>query len=286
MLAPIILDYFPKDVSTLYEPFAGSAAVSIAALFSDKVKRVHLNDINKPLINLWKMITDNPISISSAYKSMWQEQIGNERTYYDLVRDRFNANQQEADLLYLMARCVKASIRYNACGQFNQSPDNRRKGMNPTTMTYHIHSASRLLKGRAIFTAIDYLEILNQATVSDIVYMDPPYQGVCGQRDSRYSNSIAFDRFVSALQSLSDNNIPYIVSYDGRTGDKTYGMKLPESLRLNHIEVHAGRSSQATLLGRNHDTYESLYISPALISRLNAHDSRLSSVGQTPLFVY
>ena len=33
---------------------------------------------------------------------------------------------------------------------------------------------------------------------------------------------------------------------------------------LAHIEVHAGRSTQATLLGRDDDTYESLYLSPAL----------------------
>ena len=36
---------------------------------------------------------------------------------------------------------------------------------------------------------------------------------------------------------------------------------MPETLGLVHIEVHAGRSTQATLLGRDHDTYESLYLS-------------------------
>ena len=34
-------------------------------------------------------------------------------------------------LLYLLARCVKAAVRYNASGEFNQSPDNRRRGMPP-----------------------------------------------------------------------------------------------------------------------------------------------------------
>ena len=52
----------------------------------------------------------------------------------------------------------------------------------------------------------------------------------------------------------------YLVSYDGRTGDKTFGEPMPKSLKLSLVDIHAGRSSQATLLGRNSDTYESLYL--------------------------
>lgn len=58
------------------------------------------------------------------------------------------------------------------------------------------------------------------------------------------------------------------MSYDGRTGSKTYGKPLPKRLELVHIEVHAERSTQATLLGRESDTYESLYLSPALVREI------------------
>ena len=58
----------------------------------------------------------------------------------------------------------------------------------------------------------------------------------------------------------------YLVSYDGRMVED-YGEPLPKRLNLLHIEVHAGRSTQATLLGRDCDTYESLYLSPALADR-------------------
>jgi DNA adenine methylase len=52
------------------------------------------------------------------------------------------------------------------------------------------------------------------------------------------------------------------------TGDRIHGRKLPERLRLHWIELHAGRSSQATLLGREEITVESLYLSPALAESL------------------
>ena len=103
-----------------------------------------------------------------------------------------------------------------------------------------------------------------RARVADLIYMDPPYQGVCGQRDQRYLPKVDHNEFCEQLRVLRKNNIDFIVSYDGRTGDKAYGEPLPASLGLLHLEIHAGRSTQATLLGRNHVTYESLYISPRL----------------------
>lgn len=268
-LAPAILAFSPKGVELLIEPFAGSAAVSIAAVYTNRVNQVYLNDLNRPLMQLWEMIINQPKDIATQYRKLWHEQIGREREFYDVVRQRFNRTGQPADFLYLLARCAKASIRYNAYGEFNQSPDNRREGMNPDTMEQHILHTSQLLKGKAkIFTG-DYFEVLKLAKPDDIVYMDPPYQGVCNSREPRYLNGLSFDKFAKVLEYLNENNISYIVSYDGRTGSKTFGKMLPDSLHLKHVEVAAGRSSQATLLGRDDYTYESLYISPTLVSRCN-----------------
>ena len=98
--------------------------------------------------------------------------------------------------------------------------------------------------------------------------MDPPYQGVCGDRDSRYLSGISHSEFILALEELGNRRISYIVSYDGRRGDKLFGELLPSSLGLTRVELEAGRSSQATLLGRDEITYESLYLSRALTEKL------------------
>jgi len=98
--------------------------------------------------------------------------------------------------------------------------------------------------------------------------MDPPYQGVCGERDPRYLKGVLFDEFVEVLEALNFRDIKYLVSYDGRTGERVHERKLPERLRLHLIELEAGRSSQATLLGRAEVTVESLYLSPALAESL------------------
>jgi DNA adenine methylase len=274
LLAPTILNYFPHGRVKLLEPFAGAAAVSIAAARKDRVTRIVLNDINEPLMDLWRAIINSPTAIASAYEALWKAQLGRERQYYDVVRDCFNKAHEPSCLLYLLARCVKASVRYNSDGEFNQSPDNRRRGMNPETMRWHIVTASRLLKGKTTICVADYQCALDEAEPGDVVYMDPPYQGVCTNRDPRYISLLDFEAFTTALRRLNQRAISFILSYDGKTGDRSYGKPMPKDLGLVHIEVDAGRSSQATLLGRSHNTYESIYLSPALLERIGTVSKR------------
>ena len=266
-LARLIVDLFPLETDRLIEPFAGSAAVSIAAARLRRARRFLLSDIHAPLIELWRRIVRSPQDMAARYREIWRGQLGKERTFYDTVRTRFNKYHRPEDFLYLLARCVKAAIRYNSSGEFNNSPDNRRKGAHPDTMERHIRGASELLSRRTTFHIGDYREVLPRARASDVVYMDPPYQGVCRTHNHRYVRPVSFDAFVDALSELNARGVPFIVSYDGRTGSKRFGRPLPSTLGLLHTEVAAGRSTQATLLGRSHDTYESLYLSPMLLER-------------------
>jgi DNA adenine methylase len=267
-LAPDILRYFPEHIDVLYEPFAGSAAMSIAAAEAELAKSFYINDLNKPLIDLWDEIINRPDQLVTKYEQLWNDQHADPKEFYVKVRDDFNKTGAPHLFLYLLARCVKASVRYNARGEFNQSPDNRRNGMKPQTMKMQIMGASYYLKGKTKTASTNYRDVLKLAKAKDLVYMDPPYQGVCGNRDTRYLESVQFCEFVEALAELNARKIRYIVSYDGRTGDKSYGKTLPNDLNLTLIELDAGRSSQATLLGRNDVTIESLYLSPALADEL------------------
>lgn len=285
-LASIIAGYFPDDVTRLIEPFAGSAALSLYAAQYQRASHFILNDVNAPLMSLWDAIINQPDELGKRYGRLWKLQHGQERNFYDLVRTRFNKSHRPHDLLYLLARCVKAAVRYNSNGEFNQSPDNRRKGRHPNAMRNDIQKASSLLKGRTLLLSKDYAEVLKIAALEDVAYMDPPYQGVYASSDPRYFKGVPFDNFVEALDDLNRRQISFIVSYDGRTGSKTFGRPLPEFLNLHLIEIEAGRSSQATLLGRQDDTFESLYLSPALVSRLGENQAVIHSkkAKQLPLF--
>jgi DNA adenine methylase len=198
-LASFILGFFPHKIDRLVEPFAGTGAISIAASAKQYTQRFWLNDLNQPLIELLELIIDNPREIANTYADIWKEQHKDSISHYFEIRTKFNQTNDPKLLLYLLARCVKGSVRYNSEGLFNQSPDKRRKGTIPATMSKNIAGVSSLLKGKCQFTTWDYRKVLANVQKTDLVYLDPPYQGVCGNRDSRYLSGIDFDEFVLGL---------------------------------------------------------------------------------------
>jgi len=276
-LAADILRFFPQKIDRLIEPFAGSAAITIASAYYFKANKFIVNDINEPLINLWDKIVNEPQTIIRDYHQIWNNQLGNEEEFYYQIRDNFNQTKEPKYLLFLLAKCVKAAVRYNAEGNFNQSPDKRRKGRLPENMRFDILNVSNLLKDKVIFHSVDYEKILDMATENDLVYMDPPYQGTAKNGGFRYMEDLNHENFVISLYKLNKRNIPFILSYDGRTDNKTYGEELPKELNLHKIEIDAGRSSIATLHSRNERTYEAVYISDNLAS-ISHINKRIESV--------
>lgn len=268
-LAGEIVRHLPLDTERLFEPFCGSAAVSLAAAAERGEKlALELNDSNAPLAELWSMIVDDHAAVADGYADLWSRQTADPRAFYDTIRDGFNRNQDPISLLYLLARCVKAAVRYNANGEFNQSPDNRRLGSRPERMRSHLAEAARLTAGHTTVRSVDFVDAVATATPRDVIYLDPPYQGASTGRDRRYRDALDFDRFVGALERFDADGLSFIVSYDGRTGTKTFGRHLPTSLGMVRHEICAGRSAQATLSGGSDLTYESLYLSEYLVSRI------------------
>jgi DNA adenine methylase len=274
----------PDGIHVLYEPFAGSAAITIAAAYKNKAQKYVINDYHGPIANLWKAIISHPETLCKKYQEIWEAQKEQERDYYDFIRDRFNKHGQSHHFLYLLARCVKGTVRYNRKGEFNNSPDNRRLGMKPETMQINLRRISTLLKSRTMVSCKDYKDVLAKAQKGDLVYLDPPYQGVCNVRNHRYCQSVDFDEFCEQLSQLNKRKIDFIVSYDGRTGDKVHGKELPSVLDLQKIEVKVGRSAQATLLGRSDYTYESLYVSKSITHRILVPLSTHLETEKFPLF--
>ncbi|MEE3919052.1 DNA adenine methylase [Micromonospora sp. BRA006-A] len=265
-LAHAIIPLLPQDTGQLIEPFAGSAAVSIAAAYLAIPKTVVTSDINEPLMTLWQRILVDPAGLADDYESMWKAQLSDPRQYFEEVRSKFNATHEPHFLLYLLARCVKAAVRYNRDG--NQP---RRRSQAFGRQASHYEGTAfgdiKTLVGATAIT-LDYTDALESASSGDVVYMDPPYEGVSNTRDNRYMAGLSRESFVASLRNAIDRDISFILSYDGTTGTKSYGKPLTEALDLMHLHLYAGKSSQATLSGKTAHTVESLYLSPALVSRL------------------
>ncbi|MDK9723094.1 MAG: DNA adenine methylase [Rhodospirillales bacterium] len=282
-LAPLISKFVPSEIEVWYEPFAGSAAMTLWAAANDIAHRYVIGDSLEPICELWKQIVFFPDIATLKYAEIWNGQAANDHSYFNQIRDRYNKFRDPIDLLYLICRCVKNAVRFNRNGAFTQSVDKRRLGMKPEKMKFAIFGASSLLKGRTEIRCGDWQTTVNDASKNDFVYMDPPYQGTSVGKDKRYAHQITAETLAKGLEGLNEKNLRFALSYDGMTGEKSYGPPLPEHLGLVRLMLHAGTSSQATLSGRNERTIESLYLSAGLGEPYDGVISRTANSDQHSL---
>lgn len=263
-LAKMIFSTFPKKVEVFYEPFAGSAAMTIFCAANNYASEYVIGDSLEPLVALHKIIIEEPQYAILSYNEVWNAHGNDPIEYFYEIRERYNNKRNPIDLLYCIARCVKNAVRFSKNGNFTQSVDKRRLGMKPDKMKIHISETSKLLKGRTSFITGDWLDTSKDASSNDLIYLDPPYLGTSVGRDKRYHQQLEYEELCSGIQMLLDRNLKFALSYDGKTGERVYGPLLPKNLGLRRFELQAGLSSQSTLSGKREETIESLYLSPGM----------------------
>ena len=268
-LAPVIGRCLPEGIRVFYEPFAGSAAMTVYAAYNRRAERFVVADSCTPIVALLRSIVEAPARTAARYRGVWDGQMEGGPGYFNEIRRRYNEGRDSVDLLYLICRCVKNAVRFNGHGCFTQSVDKRRLGMHPDKMLSAVSGVSSILRGRTEFRLGDWQETSADACPDDFVYMDPPYLGISIGRDKRYHRQIMREELIGGLENLRRRSVPFALSYDGMTGGRAYGPPLPESLGLTRLLLHAGTSSQATLSGRNEETIESLYVTPGLAGSTN-----------------
>lgn len=269
-LAAAILSHMPSNGCVrLVEPFVGSGAVTLAAASQKRFSSYVIGDALEPLARLWQAIVENPAPLAEQYETLWHRERERPIDAYYEIRSEFNEDQAPAKLLYLLARCVKNAVRFNPSGEFNQSPDKRRTGTRPKSMKAELFAAHGVLASKCHAVNADFMALFLQAQEGDFFYLDPPYQGTSDGRDQRYISGVSRDRMIAGLSILNEKQIPFVLSYDGSCGERNYGKPLPDAL-AQRVLLDVGRSSQATLSGRDELTVESLYISRALSSNCGA----------------
>jgi DNA adenine methylase len=165
-----------KPGSTFYEPFAGGLAVTLALEHPNTV----VNDLNSELINMYKVIRDNPDELIYLLKSF--EMLHNETAYYHIRGwDRepdfatMSPLKRAARTIYLNKTCFNGLYRVNSKGYFNSPIGRTSSGKTPDIAQEDlIREMSKFLKSVQFHNG-DYKECLAGATTGDVVFLDPPY---------------------------------------------------------------------------------------------------------------
>lgn len=168
----------PKKISTYVEPFLGGAAI----LFHLQPKKAIINDFNAELMNVYKVIEENPNALIAILEK--HQEFNSEEYYYEIrsldrIPDYKELSREEkaGRILYLNKTCYNGLFRVNSSGQFN-APYGKYK--NPAIVNdVTIKAVSNYFNSANIkFLNGDYKEALKGLRKGTFVYLDPPYMPV------------------------------------------------------------------------------------------------------------
>lgn len=255
-----ILQFFPKEIDTYYEPFCGGASVLRRLLSSDiKVDKYVCSDLNSGLIDLWNEIKNNPRDVSNHYTHLWEELNKDDnkqrkKDFFNTIRNRYNEKRNPLDFMFIMRTTTNGMPRYNNDGKFNNSFHITRNGIIPDKLEKIIYEWNELLnRHNVIFISCSYENVHPNKT--DFCYFDPPYANTKGM----YYGKINYENFWDYLRKLP---CKYALSFDGISGKEDNTQEVPNDLYTNHEYLFSGNSSFKRTIGKSRDSivYESLYL--------------------------
>lgn len=261
-----ILSYFPMDIQTYYEPFCGGCSVLRRLLDNvengvNKVDYFVCSDINEDLINLWKLIKEDYLSVVQYYNELWQElnkdnDCERKKEFFEHVRTQLNEKHDPKDFMFIMRTTTNGMPRYNSSGEFNNSFHVTRNGILPEKLEKILcHWNYLLCKYNVEFICRDYREIMTNE--KDVLYLDPPYASV--KHNNMYFGGISLEDLFWWMRQQEGF---YLLSFDGKSGEIDNTYSVPEDIYSKHIYLKSGNSSFKRTIGKSKDSivYESLYI--------------------------
>jgi DNA adenine methylase len=176
-----IIPHIPKFTGTYYEPFLGTGAVYLHLL----PKKAVLNDLNKDIIAIWRLVKSKPEFIIQEIDKF-------KRSFYHLNNDNrlkvcknivskmdtYKGEERTINYL-LMIYCTFSGTIYSN----NKLSVSGLNGHLYNNDSFHIFTESyksKMLELQSILKNIkiqnkDYSKVLDNSKKGDFVFLDPPY---------------------------------------------------------------------------------------------------------------
>ncbi|WP_419944276.1 DNA adenine methylase [Candidatus Poriferisodalis sp.] len=232
-----IIECFPHNFGTYFEPFLGSGAV-LATLAPERAVAA---DAFWPLIDIFVALHERPNELRQWYRSRWElmNAVG-KKDAYERVRASYNARPNAADLLYLSRACYGGVIRFRKDGHMS-TPCGAHSPIAPESFSRRVSIWSQRTAG-ARFLHQDFRDTMAQATAGDLIYCDPPYSDT----QSIIYGAQAFD-LADLVESIADckrRGVLVALSIDGSkaSGRTVVEFDFPRGLFEREVAVNCGRS--------------------------------------------
>ncbi len=173
-----LLKHVPIEYNTYYEPFVGGGAL----LFELSPKNAVINDSNKELINVYKMIStdsgyEEVVKLLNTYEKKHSEKFFYQIRNIDKDKKKFEKltdAERAARTIYLNKACFNGLYRVNSKGEFNV-PFNKKTKINTYDSQNMILAYVYFQANNIKMLNVDFEEAVKDAKKGDFIYFDPPY---------------------------------------------------------------------------------------------------------------
>lgn len=180
-LVPVIQRYAVLDDETVWiEPFMGSGVVG----FNIAPKNAIFSDTNPHIINFYTQIQNGIITPQSVREFLEREGkklAESDADYYIYVRNRFNAEHDPLDFLFLNRACFNGMMRFNKNNDFNvpygHKPERFAKAYITKIVNQVAFVQTKMRLSNWFFICQPFYDTISKAKENSFIYCDPPYIG-------------------------------------------------------------------------------------------------------------
>lgn len=233
-----IIEWFPGEFETYYEPFLGSGAL----LGTLMPRYAVASDAYGPLVEIWQCLKSNPDQLVQWYSERCaiSDRLGKAEGYAAVLAS-FNANPNGADLVFLCRACYGGVVRFRKYDGFMSTPVGIHKPIPPASFRSRVKEWHGRVQG-AEFLRYDYREIMAKAKAGDLIYCDPPYTDT--QTILYGAQSFSLPQLMDAIADCKRRGVYVALSIDGtkKSGKHICNVPIPDGLFARDVPILVGRS--------------------------------------------
>jgi site-specific DNA-adenine methylase len=269
-----------KKYRRCFEPFAGSAAWSFAAMQLDIADEYIINDCNAILMATLKQIKESPEKIKTGYNLLIKEFINsnNKTIFLQKIIELHNSSLdiEKAIILPAIINCSwSGTLVYDDKQQLIYHPEVSKVLSQPALSIEQFYIqvdwASKLLNtNKVLFKSIDFIECLSECNKTDLVLFDPPYpendrfeKEKCGVYTELYGSMFLHQKLVETISILEKNQIHFYMTY-GFYNPIMKNHVLRDNLGqpINYFKLTGGAQSSIGEVLEQHYFYSKFKLSP------------------------
>lgn len=236
--ADSIIEFFPKQFGTYFEPFLGSGGV-LGVLAP---KKAIASDVFSPLVQIWQTLHDDRELLKQQYAERYAltARLG-KKAAYEQVLASYNNQPNGADLLFLCRACYGGVVRFRKNDGYMSTPVGVHDPVSPESFGKRVEIWHARTQG-ARFLHLDFAEAMAQAKKGDLVYCDPPYSD--SQAILYGAQAFSLQRLFDSIDSCKARGVYVALSIDGSkySGRKLCDIAIPDGLFEREEFVNVGRS--------------------------------------------